>query len=31
MIETLLLYLFAGSALVAAALMLVLQHPMRGT
>ena len=29
MIETLLLYLFAGSALVAAALMLVLQHPMR--
>lgn len=29
MIETLLLYLFAGSALVAAALMLVLRHPMR--
>lgn len=29
MIETLLLYLFAGSALAAAALMLVLRHPMR--
>jgi NADH-quinone oxidoreductase subunit J len=29
MIEALLLYLFAASALVAAALMLVLQHPMR--
>jgi len=29
MIDTLLLYLFAGSAVVAAALMLVLQHPMR--
>jgi NADH-quinone oxidoreductase subunit J len=29
MIETLLLWLFAGSALVAAALMLVLRHPMR--
>jgi len=29
MIETLLLYLFAGSAVVAAALMLVLRHPMR--
>jgi NADH-quinone oxidoreductase subunit J len=29
MIETLLLWLFAGTALVAAALMLVLRHPMR--
>ena len=29
MIETLLLYLFAGTALVAAALMIVLRHPMR--
>jgi NADH-quinone oxidoreductase subunit J len=29
MIETLLLYLFAGAALLAAALMIVLQHPMR--
>ena len=29
MIDTLLLYLFAGSALLAAALMLVLRHPMR--
>ena len=29
MIETLLLWLFAATALVAAALMLVLQHPMR--
>jgi NADH-quinone oxidoreductase subunit J len=29
MIDTLLLYLFAGSAVVAAALMLLLQHPMR--
>lgn len=29
MIETLLLYLFSGSALVAGALMLVLRHPMR--
>jgi NADH-quinone oxidoreductase subunit J len=29
MIETLLLYLFAGTALVAAASMLVLRHPMR--
>src|SRR6476659_6988603 len=29
MIETLLLYLFAGTALVSAALMLVLRHPMR--
>src|SRR6478672_567121 len=29
MMETLLLWLFAGSAVVAAALMLVLQHPMR--
>jgi len=29
MIDSLLLYLFAGSAVVAAALMLVLQHPMR--
>jgi NADH-quinone oxidoreductase subunit J len=29
MIETLLLWLFAGTALLAAALMLVLRHPMR--
>jgi len=29
MIETLLLYLFAGTALAAAALMIVLRHPMR--
>ena len=29
MIETVLLWLFAGTALVAAALMLVLRHPMR--
>ena len=29
MIETLLLWLFAGTALVAAAMMLVLRHPMR--
>jgi NADH-quinone oxidoreductase subunit J len=29
MIETLLLWLFAGTALAAAALMLVLRHPMR--
>ena len=29
MIETLLLWLFAGTALVAAVLMLVLRHPMR--
>jgi NADH-quinone oxidoreductase subunit J len=29
MIDTLLLYLFAGSAVTAAALMLVLHHPMR--
>jgi NADH-quinone oxidoreductase subunit J len=29
MMETLLLWLFAGSALVAAALMLLLRHPMR--
>ena len=29
MIDTLLLYLFAGTALAAAALMLVLRHPMR--
>ena len=29
MIETLLLYLFAGTALASAALMLVLRHPMR--
>jgi NADH-quinone oxidoreductase subunit J len=29
MIETVLLYLFAGTALVAAALMIVLRHPMR--
>ena len=29
MIETLLLYLFAGTALLAAAAMLVLRHPMR--
>ena len=29
MIETLLLYIFAGTALVAAALMIVLRHPMR--
>ena len=29
MIETLLLWLFAGTALVAALLMLVLRHPMR--
>jgi NADH-quinone oxidoreductase subunit J len=29
MIETLLLYLFAGTALVAAAAMLVIRHPMR--
>ena len=29
MIETLLLYVFAGTALVAAASMLVLRHPMR--
>jgi len=29
MIETLLLWLFAGTSLVAAALMLVLRHPMR--
>jgi NADH-quinone oxidoreductase subunit J len=29
MMEALLLYLFAGSALVAAALMIVLRHPMR--
>jgi NADH-quinone oxidoreductase subunit J len=29
MIETLLLWLFAGTALLAAAAMLVLRHPMR--
>jgi NADH-quinone oxidoreductase subunit J len=29
MIETLLLWLFAGTALVAAAMMIVLRHPMR--
>jgi len=29
MIETLFLYLFAGSALAAAVLMIILRHPMR--